>query len=273
MSLDKIGASDAAPTSGDGITSLLEPTGGSDDISEAEWQARVELAACYRAVDLFGWTDLIGNHISTCVPGEPGRFLLNEFGLTYGEVTASNLVKVDLQGRTVGTATRPVNLAGFIIHSAIHEARPDAYCVLHTHTVADNAIAALEEGLLPLTQTSAGLTGQIGYHDYEGPALRPDEKARLVANLGDKPVLVLRNHGMVTVGGSVAEAFSLTYKFQLACQMQIAILSCGRPFRLIPEEVTARSIATYARFRKATPALDWQAVVRLVDARDPGYRS
>lgn len=266
---------DEAPTegnAGEGFASTLEPTGGSDEISDAEWAARRELAACYRAVDVFGWTDLIGNHISLRVPGEPEHFLLNRFGLLYGEVTASNLVKVDLHGRSVGTVAQPINRAGFIIHSAIHGAREDAHCVVHTHTVADNAIGALQEGLLPLTQTSAGLTGQMGYHDYEGPALRPDEGARLIANLGDRPILVLRNHGMVAVGSSVSEAFSLTYKFQLACQMQIAALSCGRPLNLIPERITDHMVELYRSFRKAAPGPDWQAVVRLVEARDPRYR-
>ena len=256
----------------DGITHLAPATGHSGDMSAAEWAARLELAACYRAIDIFGWSALTGNHISLRVPGENDCFLINEFGLTYREVTASNLVKVDSDGRLVGDVARPVNYAGFLIHSAVHGARADAHCVLHTHTIEDNAVSALEEGLLSLNQQSAMFAGQVAYHDYEGPALNPDEQLRLQADLGDKPLLMLRNHGMLAAGRSVSEAFLLTYHFQIACRMQIATLSCGRPFRIVAGDAERAAAELFTRFRKTSPNPSWEAVRRRVDIEQPDYR-
>ena len=257
----------------DGIAHVPQVTRSSGEMSGAEWSARLELAACYRAIEMFGWSALTGNHISLRVPGEDGCFLLNEFGLTYREVTASNLVKVDLDGRIVGEVARPVNYAGFVIHSAVHRAREEAHCVLHTHTIEDNAVSALEEGLLSLNQQSAMFAGQVAYHDYEGPALSMDEQVRLQEDLGDKPLMILRNHGMLAVGGSVSEAFLLTYHFQIACRMQLATLSCGRPFRVVTGKAEQAAAQLFTRYRKTTPNQSWEAIRRRVDIEQPGYRA
>jgi ribulose-5-phosphate 4-epimerase/fuculose-1-phosphate aldolase len=255
----------------DGITVRSRTTRSTAEVSAAEWNSRQELAACYRAVDMYGWSALTGNHISVRVPGEPDHFLVNEYGLTYREITASNLVKIDMQGRVVGSQERRVNYAGFIIHSAVHEAREDAHCVIHTHTIEDNAVGALEDGLLSLNQQSAHFHGQVAYHDYEGPALNPEEQTRLQENLGENAVLVLRNHGMLAVGETVAEAFMLTYHFQTACKMQIATLSCGRPYRVISGEAERAAANLFRKFRKTSPNLSWEAVLRRINLEQPGY--
>ncbi|USG59913.1 class II aldolase/adducin family protein [Sneathiella marina] len=194
-----------------------------NSMSLDEWQARVDLAACYRLIAHFGMDDLIYTHISARIPGPEDHFLLNPFGLLYEEVTASNLVKVDLNGTIIDPAEEEINPAGFIIHSCVHEARTDIACVIHTHTVAGVGVAAQSEGLLPLSQTALLYTGLIGYHEYEGLALNPEEQARLLADLGDdKQILFLRNHGLLTCGRSIPEAFIMMYYIEQACRMQIA---------------------------------------------------
>jgi ribulose-5-phosphate 4-epimerase/fuculose-1-phosphate aldolase len=190
-------------------------------VDAAEWQRRVDLAACYRLVAMFGWDDLIFTHISARVPGPEHHFLINPYGMMFSEITASSLVKVDLHGRKVLDSPYDINPAGFVIHSAVHEARDDASCVLHVHSVNGVAISAQEDGVLPLSQHSIFVLSSLAYHDYEGVALEDDEKPRLVRDLGDKRFLMLRNHGLLTVGRSVAEAFVAMYFFETSCMIQV----------------------------------------------------
>lgn len=200
-----------------------------NSMSLDEWQARVDLAACYRLIAHFGMDDLIYTHISARIPGPEEHFLLNPFGLLYEEVTASNLVKVDLTGNIIGPIGDEINPAGFIIHSCVHEARSDIACVIHTHTVAGVGVAAQSDGLLPLSQTALLYTDLIGYHEYEGLALNPEEQERLLADLGPKKqILFLRNHGLLTCGRSIPEAFIMMYYIEQACRMQIAAQAGGK---------------------------------------------
>src|SRR4051812_45209395 len=198
-----------------------------DQVSQDEWAARVDLAACYRLIAMYGWDDLIFTHISAKVPGPERYFLINPYGMLFDEITASSLVKIDLQGNAVMESPFPVNPAGFIIHSAIHEARADAHCVLHLHTPQGQAVAAQKHGLLPITQTAMTLHGAVAYHDFEGIATDLDERARLVRDLGDKSVMILRNHGTLTVGESVSDAFIRMYFLERACEAQVLALRGG----------------------------------------------
>src|SRR5215218_782459 len=200
-------------------------------MSEAERAVRVDLAACYRLVAMYGWDDLIFTHISARVPGPEHHFLINPYGTTFDEITASSLVKVDLEGRKVLEGSGDINPAGFVIHSAVHAAREDANCALHVHSVNGVAVSAQEEGLLPLSQHSMFALSSLAYHDYEGVALDDDEKPRLVRDLGDKRFLMLRNHGLLTVGRSVAEAFVAMYFFEAACMIQIRAQGGGGKLR------------------------------------------
>ncbi|NDB10511.1 MAG: class II aldolase/adducin family protein, partial [Betaproteobacteria bacterium] len=189
-----------------------------DQVSEVEWKLRCDLAACYRLVAMFGWDDLVFTHISARVPGADHHFLINPYGMMFDEISASHLVKVDRSGHPVIPAPYPVNPAGFVIHSAIHEARDDVLCVLHTHTTAGVAVAAQAQGLLPISQQASVILPLLAYHDYEGLAVRDDEKQRLQSNLGSKQALILRNHGLLTVGASMASAFLLMFTLERACQ-------------------------------------------------------
>lgn len=243
------------------------------NISDLEWQQRVELAAAYRLVALFRWDDLITTHISARVPGTSDQFLINPFGMYFEEITASSLVKVDLQGRVIGPATYPVNPAGFVIHSAIHAARHDATCVLHTHPLNGTAVSAQEEGLLPITQHAMVVINNLSYHDYEGIALRDEEKPRLVADLGVNKFLMLRNHGLLTVGETIAEAWNNMYLFETACTMQVRALSGGKALRRIPDSVlaTAAEQLREATLDKGPSALIWPGLLRRLDRAMPGY--
>ncbi len=196
-------------------------------VSDEEWQLRTDLAACYRIIAMYGWDDLVFTHISARVPGPDEHFLINAYGMLFEEMTASSLLKVDLHGNKVLESSQLVNPAGFVIHSAVHEARPDVTCVLHTHTRSGIAVSAQADGLLPLSQTSLFPYATLGYHDYEGVALNDDEKPRLVADLGDRNALILRNHGLLTVGASIADAFLLMYVLETACQIQLLAQSTG----------------------------------------------
>lgn len=241
--------------------------------SEAEWKQRVDLAACYRLVASFGWDDLIFTHISARVPGPEHHFLINPYGLTFDEVTASNLVKVDLEGRKVVDSPHEVNPAGFTIHSAVHAAREDANCVLHVHSVNGVAVSAQEEGLLPLSQHSIFVLSSLGYHDYEGVALCEDEKPRLVRDLGDRRFLMLRNHGLLTVGRSVAEAFVAMYFFEASCMIQVRAQAGGGPLRRIGQSIVDGAPKSWEQVtRGAGGGLAWPALLRRLDRRDPGYR-
>ncbi|MEA2690499.1 MAG: hypothetical protein QOJ39_3060 [Candidatus Eremiobacteraeota bacterium] len=241
-------------------------------VSAEEWQARVDLAAAYRLVAHYGWDDLIFTHISARVPGPEHHFLINAYGLLFSEMTASNLLKVDLDGNLVEPTTSFFNPAGFTIHSAVHAAREDAKCVLHLHTVAGVAVSCQEQGLLPINQTAMLLNGQIAYHEYEGVALLLDERPRLVADLGTKNAMILRNHGTLTVGESVAEAFLEMYFLERACATQIAVLAGGAQLHYPAPEVQevvknqAGGIAPVAR-------LAWAAQLRMLDAKDPSYKA
>ena len=243
-------------------------------VSAAEWQQRVDLAACYRLVAMFGWDDLIFTHISARVPGPGHHFLINPYGMTFDEITASALVKVDLQGRKVEDCPHPVNPAGFTIHSAVHAARDDANCVLHVHSVNGVAVSAQEEGVLPLSQHSIFVLSSLAYHDYEGVALQDDEKPRLVRDLGNKRFLMLRNHGLLTVGRSVAEAFVAMYFFETTCMIQVRARAGDRDLRAIDAAIVDGAQAQWEQVTMgAGGGLAWPALLRRLDRENPGYRA
>ena len=243
------------------------------DVSAQEWERRVDLAACYRLVARFGWDDLIFTHISARVPGPGHHFLINPYGLMFDEITASSLVKVDLEGHKVFDSPFDINPAGFVIHSAIHAARDDAACVLHVHSVNGVAVSAQEEGLLPLSQHSMAVLPSLAYHDYEGVALEEDEKPRLVRDLGDKRFLILRNHGLLTVGRTVAEAFVGMYFLEASCMMQVRAQAGGAKLRRIPQHIVDTAPRQFAAVtRGAGGNLAWPALLRRLDASDPSYK-
>ena len=210
-----------------------------EKVSAGEWARRVDLAACYRLVALYGMTDLVYNHITARVPGADHHVLINPYGMLYDEITASSLIKIDLEGNTILQPDHDysVNAAGYVIHSAVHSARYDAECVIHTHTRAGTAVSALAEGLMPLSQTAMRFAGQVAYHEYEGPAFNRGERERLVADLGDKNAMILRNHGLLVCAPSIPQTFNLIYWLEQACKIQIDILSCNRPLHVPPKEV------------------------------------
>lgn len=245
------------------------------NMDAAEWNCRVQLAAAYRLTEKLGLSDLIYTHISTRVPGRHDQFLLNPHGWFFDEITASSLVKIDVDGNPVEDDRFKVNAPGFTIHSAMHRARPDVECVVHLHTIAGMAVSAMECGLLPLNQVSMQYYNRVGYHDYEGLSLDLSERERLVKAIGDKPYLILRNHGLLTTGRSVAEAFVRMYYLNRACEIQLATLSAGQKLVIPPPEVcehTAQQLETYAK--RDTVHLDriWTALMRLVDRDGGSYR-
>jgi ribulose-5-phosphate 4-epimerase/fuculose-1-phosphate aldolase len=243
------------------------------DASVDEQRLRVDLAACYRLVALYGWDDLIFTHISARVPGPEHHFLINPYGMMFHEITASSLVKVDLHGRKVEPSSYDINPAGFTIHSAIHAARADAACVLHVHSVNGVSVSAQEGGLLPLSQHAMFVLGSLAYHDYEGVALAEDEKPRLVRDLGSRRNLVLRNHGLLTVGRSVAEAFVAMYFLETACMIQVRAQAGGADLRRIDARVLEGSDRQWDTVtRGAGGGLAWPALLRKLDARNPGYQ-
>ncbi|HTD32849.1 MAG TPA: class II aldolase/adducin family protein [Candidatus Elarobacter sp.] len=250
-----------------------EPTTVRERVSAEEWQARVDLAAAYRLVAHYGWDDLIFTHISARVPGPEHHFLINPYGLLFTEITASNLLKVDLDGNLVEPTPYFFNPAGFTIHSAVHAAREDAKCVLHLHTVAGVAVSCQKQGLLPINQTAMLLNDQVAYHEYEGVALLLDERPRLVADLGAKNAMILRNHGTLTVGESVGEAFLTMYFLERACATQIAVLAAGSelhwPAPEVQDVVRRQAGVGIAQVAK----LAWDAQRRMLDAKDPSYAS
>jgi ribulose-5-phosphate 4-epimerase/fuculose-1-phosphate aldolase len=243
-----------------------------------EWQTRVDLAACYRLVALYGMSDMVANHISAHVPGEPGAFLINAYGMLYEEITASSLIKVDLAGNIIstpdfGALAYGVNRAGYVIHSAIHEARPELACVIHTHSWASMAVSALACGLLPITQTAMRFL-KMGYHDYQGVVLDAAEKASLIQDLGDGEALILRNHGALTVGRSIGEAFNWMHRIELACQSQLAAMACNSPLVNVAQPVLESTWANYQRgTRRPYGLMEWPALLRKLDRLDPGFRS
>lgn len=243
-------------------------------ISDIEWQLRLDLAACYRLVAMYGWDDLIFTHISARLPGPEHHFLINPYGMMFSEITASSLVKVDLNGHKVGESPYDINPAGFVIHSAVHAARDDAKCVLHVHSINGVAVSAQKDGVLPVSQHSIFVLASLAYHDYEGVALEEGEKPRLVSDLGNKRFLMLRNHGLLTVGRSVAEAFVAMYFFETSCMIQVRAQSGGTPLRHIPASIVDGAQAQWELVtRGAGGGLAWPALLRKLDRADPSYRT
>jgi ribulose-5-phosphate 4-epimerase/fuculose-1-phosphate aldolase len=239
----------------------------------SEPQLRVDLAACYRLVAHFGWDDLVFTHISARIPGDEHHFLINPYGMLFDEITASSLVKVDAHGEKVEKSPYPVNPAGFVIHSAVHAARPDVTCVLHVHTVAGVAVSAQRGGLLPISQQSTIALASIGYHDYEGIALRDDEKPRLVRDLGESTCLILRNHGLLTVGATIADAFLYMFNLERACEIQIAAQAGGELVNVDPRITAGVKANVQAVTKGLGGGLAWPGLLRRLDRIDPSYRS
>jgi ribulose-5-phosphate 4-epimerase/fuculose-1-phosphate aldolase len=247
-------------------------------VSAAEWEARVDCACAYRLVRIFNMDDLVYNHISVRIPGTED-FLLNPMGLMYDEICASALIKVDLSGKVLWSPEFPEGLgykfnpAGYVIHSAVHEAKPDIHCVIHTHSLAGMAVSALKGGLLPMTQTAMRFD-KVAYHDYEGVVLEMDERERLLANLGDCEVMVLRNHGVLALGATVGQAFNNAYRLERACRSQLMAMACNDAIVLPPQDVIEKTNHLYKPgVRRAYGLLEWPAMRRLADRVDPSYRN
>lgn len=241
-------------------------------VSEAEWEQRVNLAACYRMMAYYKWDDLIFSHISARVPGEEGRFLINPYGMFFEEITASSLVKVDWGGRKMMESPYEISPAGFTIHSAIHAARKDAECVLHLHSLNGVAVSAQAGGVLPISQHSLYVLSSLAYHDFEGVALREDEKPRLVRDLGDKDFFMLRNHGLITVADSIQEAFLRMYMFETACTVQVRAQCGGELIPIDPQIVASGAEQVRQATRQSGGALAWPGLLRKLDRLDPSYR-
>ena len=245
-------------------------------IGEAEWKLRVQLAAAYRLVDHFGWSELIYAHLTARVPGADDHFLINPWGLNYDEITASNLVKIDVNGQAISPGEHSINYAGFIIHSALHMTRSaESHVVMHTHTVAGMAVAALADGLLPVSMFSTAFHRNIGYHDYEGASLYLDERERLVQSLGSAKAMILRNHGLIVVGRTVPECFLRLYRLERACQVQIAAAAAGT-LHVMPDALASKSGADLDSFQGLHPqgegATEFDALMRKLDRKDESYR-
>jgi ribulose-5-phosphate 4-epimerase/fuculose-1-phosphate aldolase len=243
-----------------------------DAVSTEEWQLRVDLAACYRLVAIYGWTDLIFTHISARVPGSEHHFLINPYGLMFDEITATSLVKVDRNCNKVIDSPFPVNPAGFVIHSAVHEAREDIQCVMHVHTRAGVAVSAQKCGVLPISQQSTFVLASLAYHDYEGVAFRDDEKPRLQADLGDRNFLMLRNHGLLTVGRTIADAFLSMYIFESACQIQVSAQAGGELTPVHPQILNGVHQAIKVQTDGLGAAFVWPSLLRKLDRMDTGYK-
>lgn len=241
-------------------------------VSAEEWQLRVDLAACYRLVAAYGWSDLIFTHISARLTGPDHHFLINPYGMMFDEITASSLVKIDQQCNKLMESPFPVNPAGFVIHSAVHAVREDAACVLHTHTRAGVAVSAQACGVLPISQQSTFVLASLGYHTYEGVALRDDEKPRLQADLGSANHLMLRNHGLLTVGSSIAEAFLLMYNFESTCQIQISAQAGGALTHVDPRIIDGVTQVMRTQTGGIGGAFAWPALLRKLDRLDTSYR-
>jgi ribulose-5-phosphate 4-epimerase/fuculose-1-phosphate aldolase len=249
-------------------------------INPKEWELRVQLAAAYRIIDHLGWSELIWTHTTVRVPGPEHHFLINPYGLRFDEVCASNLVKVDMDGNIIGDQSQEINPAGFVIHSAIHMVRQDVQCIMHTHTLAGMAIAALQQGLLPISMYALGYYDRVAYHEFEGPSLDLDERQRLAANLSDKNVLILKTHGLLTCGQTVAQAFVRMFRLERACQVQLAAQSTGSPLIVPPKDVCELSaersddflVAEGGKGYSRNPNPEFDALVRLMDRKDPSYR-
>jgi ribulose-5-phosphate 4-epimerase/fuculose-1-phosphate aldolase len=249
------------------------------EVPPEEWQARLDLAACYRLVDAYGMTDLIYNHITARIPGTE-HMLINLYGLLYKEITASSLVKIDVEGNIIWKPDTAygINKSGYVIHGAIHTARPDVKCVLHTHTRAGMAVSAMTCGLLPLSQTSIRFVGHIGYHDYEGPAVELEERERLVRDLGAHDAMIMRNHGLLTCGATIQQAFNTMYQLELSCRSQVDAMAARTELAMPGENVLAHTAHMYQPgTRRPYGVLEWPAMLRLLDAEEtrsgfPSYK-
>ena len=241
--------------------------------SAAEWQMRVDLAACYRLADMHGFSDIIWNHITAKIPGTE-NFLINRFGLRHDEITASNLVTLGLDGKVIdpGSATsdEDINVTGYVIHSAIHAARTDLHCVMHSHSEHSLAVSALKEGLIPMVQDAMPFYKRVAYHDYEGLSTDTAERERLAASLGDKNVMILRNHGLLTCGESVGEAFMLMYYLERSCRVQMQVLATNREYTVLSDKICEAAADQYVLFPHGK--YEWPALLRMLDARSPDYR-
>ena len=248
-----------------------------DRCSPEEWQARVDLAACYRLIEHYGMADMMANHITSRVPDEDGAFLINAYGMMYEEITASSLIKVDQAGNILskpdfGALDYGINKAGYVIHSAVHAARPEVACVIHTHSWASMAVSSLACGLLPLTQTAMRFL-KIGYHDYQGVVLDTEEQASLLADLGQSEAVIFRNHGALVVGKSVGEAFNWMHRLELACRAQIGAMSCNTPLQDVPQHVLEETWNNYQPgTRRPYGVMEWPALLRKLDRIDASYR-
>ena len=244
-----------------------------EQVSAEEWQVRVDLAAAYRLVAYYGWDDLIFTHLSARVPGPEHHFLINPYGMMFDEITASSLVKINLQGEIVSPSPYFINPAGFTIHSAVHAAREDALCVIHLHTLNGIAVSTQKDGLLPISQQSLFALSSLAYHDYEGLALNEDEKSRLVADLGNQCSMILRNHGLLTVGKTAAEAFLSMYILESACRIQILAQSGGATLLPVPDPILANVATQLGAVTVGQGAqLAWPGLLRKLDRLDSSYR-
>jgi len=246
-------------------------------VTPQEWKARVDLAACYRLVAHYQMSDMMANHISAAVPGEEGAFLINAYGMMYEEITASSLIKIDIDGNILlkpdfGDLDYGINKAGYVIHGAIHKARHDVACVIHTHTWAGMALSALDCGVLPITQTSMRFL-KIGYHDYQGVVLDTKEEASLLADLGMGEALILRNHGLLTVGKTIGEAFNWMHRLELTARSQLAAMATGAKLRPVPDTVLQETYMNYQpQTRRPYGVMEWPALLRQCDRLDPSYK-
>ena len=264
------------PTARKSTVTRIRPSRQPRGVSAAEWEARCELAAAFRLANGLGWSDFLGTHFSLRVPGTADQFIINPYGLLFGEITASSLLKVDMDGNVLTESPYEMNRAGFVIHSAVHMGAKDAHCVMHCHTTAGVGVAAQKQGLLPITQMALTIWGEVRYHDYEGVADNEDERTRLVEDLGDGTMMFLRNHGTLTVGANVGEAFARMNRIERACRFQLAALTGGAEPNLIPQEVVDYTAQQGREINNAGRAaggkLLWSALVRKLDREEPGYR-
>lgn len=245
-------------------------------VSDAEWSARIDLAACYRLADVYGMSDMTYTHISSRVPGQPDHFLINAHGMLFDEITASSLLKVDLDGNVAykPDLTYGLQLAGFVIHSAIYKARPDVMAVMHTHTIAGMAVSSMKCGFLPLTQTATRFYTRIAYHDFNGPERDPGERELLARDLGEHNLMILRNHGLLTVGPSIPEAFNFMYGMERSCQAQVAAMAANTELNLLPQRVVDKAVSMYdPSVIRRYGILEWPALLRKLDRQDPSYRN
>jgi ribulose-5-phosphate 4-epimerase/fuculose-1-phosphate aldolase len=254
---------------------LIRSTSLRDKVSDDEWNLRVNLALCYRLMHKFGFSDMIYNHITARVPDEPHQFLINAYGLHYSEITASSLYKIDHDGEVVLRPDTPygINYPGFVIHSAVHAARPDVNTVIHTHTRAGVAVSSMKCGLLPLSLSAIRFTGSVGYHDFEGTLVDLGERERLARDLGDNEVLILRNHGLVTCGRSIPETFNAQYLLELSCQIQVDTMAAGTEIVMPSKEVQERTAHQFKpEVRRPYGVMEWEALTRMIEREDPSYK-